>query len=196
MQALSCTCTERDFDKHVAYCRDEPAAQELLQENEVVRDYFEVLLPYVTRRGVENIDIKISLVPEKTYISKRMLFPQDLSGSYGFRNPSVLIGAEGYIVYPPPVLCKPASVQKTQFLRRVVPRWPVEHHTTNPSAQDISSLFPQVKAEAHNSCKPPAPQVTRLFLLEDPLVASKTLPAHHSFSTVYPIEAFFLIPGP
>nr|CAD7568881.1 unnamed protein product [Timema californicum] len=33
---------ERDFDKHVAYCRDEPAAQELLQENEMVRDYFEV----------------------------------------------------------------------------------------------------------------------------------------------------------
>ncbi|XP_066993450.2 obscurin isoform X6 [Anabrus simplex] len=32
---------ERDFDKHVAYCRDEHAAQELLQENEQVRDYFE-----------------------------------------------------------------------------------------------------------------------------------------------------------
>ncbi|XP_043277221.1 obscurin isoform X7 [Venturia canescens] len=34
---------ERDFDKHVAYCRDEPAAQELLQTNEQVREYFEEL---------------------------------------------------------------------------------------------------------------------------------------------------------
>ncbi|XP_046987930.1 obscurin isoform X3 [Schistocerca americana] len=34
---------ERDFDKHVAYCRDEPAAQELLQENDEVRDYFDEL---------------------------------------------------------------------------------------------------------------------------------------------------------
>lgn len=36
------TFQERDFDKHVAYCRDEPIAQEFLQENESVRDYFEV----------------------------------------------------------------------------------------------------------------------------------------------------------
>jgi hypothetical protein len=36
------TFQERDFDKHVAYCRDEPVAQEFLQENESVRDYFEV----------------------------------------------------------------------------------------------------------------------------------------------------------
>ncbi|XP_039304590.1 obscurin isoform X2 [Solenopsis invicta] len=34
---------ERDFDKHVAYCRDEPAAQELLQTNDEVREYFEEL---------------------------------------------------------------------------------------------------------------------------------------------------------
>lgn len=33
---------ERDFDKHVAYCRDEPVAQEFLQMNDVVREYFEV----------------------------------------------------------------------------------------------------------------------------------------------------------
>ncbi|KYN01946.1 Muscle M-line assembly protein unc-89 [Cyphomyrmex costatus] len=32
---------ERDFDKHVAYCRDEPAAQEFLQTNDEVREYFE-----------------------------------------------------------------------------------------------------------------------------------------------------------
>ncbi|XP_075215544.1 obscurin isoform X3 [Lycorma delicatula] len=32
---------ERDFDKHVAYCRDEPAAQEFLQENDAVHEYFE-----------------------------------------------------------------------------------------------------------------------------------------------------------
>ncbi|XP_044021283.1 obscurin isoform X3 [Aphidius gifuensis] len=31
---------ERDFDKHVAYCRDEPAAQEFLQSNDEVREYF------------------------------------------------------------------------------------------------------------------------------------------------------------
>ncbi|KAK0180904.1 hypothetical protein PV327_003237 [Microctonus hyperodae] len=34
---------ERDFDKHVTYCRDEPAAQEFLQSNNEVRDYFEEL---------------------------------------------------------------------------------------------------------------------------------------------------------
>ncbi|XP_011305282.1 muscle M-line assembly protein unc-89 isoform X2 [Fopius arisanus] len=34
---------ERDFDKHVAYCRDEPAAQEFLQINNEVREYFEEL---------------------------------------------------------------------------------------------------------------------------------------------------------
>ncbi|KZC06585.1 Muscle M-line assembly protein unc-89 [Dufourea novaeangliae] len=34
---------ERDFDKHVAYCRDEPAAQEFLQMNDSVREYFEEL---------------------------------------------------------------------------------------------------------------------------------------------------------
>ncbi|XP_026827528.1 obscurin isoform X4 [Ooceraea biroi] len=34
---------ERDFDKHVAYCRDEPAAQEFLQTNDEVREYFEEL---------------------------------------------------------------------------------------------------------------------------------------------------------
>ncbi|XP_066587325.1 obscurin isoform X2 [Prorops nasuta] len=34
---------ERDFDKHVAYCRDEPLAQEFLQTNDEVREYFEEL---------------------------------------------------------------------------------------------------------------------------------------------------------
>ncbi|XP_053986008.1 obscurin isoform X6 [Hylaeus volcanicus] len=34
---------ERDFDKHVAYCRDEPGAQEFLQMNDPVREYFEEL---------------------------------------------------------------------------------------------------------------------------------------------------------
>ncbi|OXU20573.1 hypothetical protein TSAR_002770 [Trichomalopsis sarcophagae] len=33
---------ERDFDKHVAYCRDEPVAQDFLQSNNQVREYFEV----------------------------------------------------------------------------------------------------------------------------------------------------------
>lgn len=33
---------ERDFDKHVAYCRDEPHAQEFLLLNDEVREYFEV----------------------------------------------------------------------------------------------------------------------------------------------------------
>ncbi|GLG93471.1 Uncharacterized protein GBIM_00882 [Gryllus bimaculatus] len=37
---------ERDFDKHVAYCRDEPAAQSLLLENDAVREYFEEFLIY------------------------------------------------------------------------------------------------------------------------------------------------------
>ncbi|KAI5708872.1 hypothetical protein M8J76_005116 [Diaphorina citri] len=32
---------ERDFDKHVQYCRDEPIAQEFLQNNAEAREYFE-----------------------------------------------------------------------------------------------------------------------------------------------------------
>lgn len=34
---------ERDFDKHVTYCRDEPNAQDFLNERDDVRDYFKVL---------------------------------------------------------------------------------------------------------------------------------------------------------
>lgn len=33
---------ERDFDKHVTYCRDEPLAQEFLTERDEVRNYFKV----------------------------------------------------------------------------------------------------------------------------------------------------------
>lgn len=33
---------ERDFDKHVAYCRDESTAQEFIASHDVVRDFFEV----------------------------------------------------------------------------------------------------------------------------------------------------------
>lgn len=33
---------ERDFDKHVAYCRDESTAQEFIATHDVVRDFFEV----------------------------------------------------------------------------------------------------------------------------------------------------------
>lgn len=35
---------ERDFDKHVAYCRDEPKGQEFLAENDQVRTFFKVLM--------------------------------------------------------------------------------------------------------------------------------------------------------
>lgn len=33
---------ERDFDKHVIYCRDEPIAQDLLHERKDIREYFQV----------------------------------------------------------------------------------------------------------------------------------------------------------
>lgn len=33
---------ERDFDKHVNYCKDEPTAQIFLETSETARDYFEV----------------------------------------------------------------------------------------------------------------------------------------------------------
>ena len=33
---------ERDFDKHVSYCRDEPTAQEFIATNSTVREFFEV----------------------------------------------------------------------------------------------------------------------------------------------------------
>lgn len=35
---------ERDFDKHVTYCRDEPEAQDFLAQHVDVRQYFEVSL--------------------------------------------------------------------------------------------------------------------------------------------------------
>lgn len=35
---------ERDFDKHVAYCRDESTAQEFIATHDIVRDFFEVSL--------------------------------------------------------------------------------------------------------------------------------------------------------
>ncbi|XP_023945008.2 obscurin isoform X6 [Bicyclus anynana] len=34
---------EREFDKHVAYCRDEPRAQQLLKQDSIVSKYFKVL---------------------------------------------------------------------------------------------------------------------------------------------------------
>lgn len=33
---------ERDFDQHIIYCRDEPGAQDFLNEKEEARTYFEV----------------------------------------------------------------------------------------------------------------------------------------------------------
>ena len=33
---------ERDFDKHVNYCRDESNAQEFISNNDDARDFFEV----------------------------------------------------------------------------------------------------------------------------------------------------------
>ena len=33
---------ERDFDKHVKYCRDAPVAQEFLASNDAIRDFFMV----------------------------------------------------------------------------------------------------------------------------------------------------------
>lgn len=33
---------ERDFDKHAAFCRDEPKAQEFLVTNDTVREFFQV----------------------------------------------------------------------------------------------------------------------------------------------------------
>lgn len=41
---------ERDFDKHVHYCRDEPLAQEFLETCDEAMDYFEVA-------GVKNLKL-------------------------------------------------------------------------------------------------------------------------------------------
>lgn len=43
---------ERDFDKHVAYCRDESTAQEFIATHDVVRDYFEVSAHTFRRFGL------------------------------------------------------------------------------------------------------------------------------------------------
>lgn len=44
---------EREFDKHVAYCRDEARAQHLLANDPVVKQYFQVS---------ENIDLTVCLL--------------------------------------------------------------------------------------------------------------------------------------
>lgn len=33
---------ERDFDKHVKYCRDEPLSQDFIYKNDVARNFFDV----------------------------------------------------------------------------------------------------------------------------------------------------------
>lgn len=38
---------ERDFDKHVTYCRDEPEAQDFLAQHADVRTYFEVSITLI-----------------------------------------------------------------------------------------------------------------------------------------------------
>lgn len=39
---------ERDFDKHVNYCKEEPLAQAFLDSCVIARDYFEVRIPLRT----------------------------------------------------------------------------------------------------------------------------------------------------
>lgn len=39
---------ERDFDKHVNYCSNEPQAQALLDSDDDTRDFFEVREPILT----------------------------------------------------------------------------------------------------------------------------------------------------
>lgn len=43
---------ERDFDKHVIYCRDEPMAQDLLAEREDISNYFKVSQRHLTGKIV------------------------------------------------------------------------------------------------------------------------------------------------
>lgn len=38
---------ERDFDKHVRYCSDEPQAQTVLETCDEVRDFFDVCIHYL-----------------------------------------------------------------------------------------------------------------------------------------------------
>lgn len=45
---------ERDFDKHVVYCRDEPLAQEFLAERDEVRNYFKVSKDLYGQRSEED----------------------------------------------------------------------------------------------------------------------------------------------
>lgn len=45
---------EREFDKHVAYCRDEPRAQHLLKNDPVVSKYFKVRLPEISLEWTRN----------------------------------------------------------------------------------------------------------------------------------------------
>jgi hypothetical protein len=62
---------ERDFDKHVAYCQDEPLAQEFLQENDAARDYFEVSLCSQTLNMMKSmygvcLESKLNILHQRT----------------------------------------------------------------------------------------------------------------------------------
>lgn len=57
---------ERDFDKHVNYCRDESNAQEFLFDNAEVREFFEV-----STERAENWEIWVF-----NYFVKMFLFPK------------------------------------------------------------------------------------------------------------------------
>ncbi|XP_033229348.1 obscurin isoform X3 [Belonocnema kinseyi] len=66
---------ERDFDKHVAYCRDEPVAQEFLQMNEEVREYFEDLSQTLgdDKRLLEHLKLPIQRINDYQLLLKELV---------------------------------------------------------------------------------------------------------------------------
>ncbi|XP_043471830.1 obscurin isoform X6 [Leptopilina heterotoma] len=66
---------ERDFDKHVAYCRDEPAAQEFLQMNDGVREYFEELSQTLgdDKRLSEHLKLPIQRINDYQLLLKELV---------------------------------------------------------------------------------------------------------------------------
>ncbi|XP_052566290.1 obscurin isoform X7 [Culex pipiens pallens] len=66
---------ERDFDKHVRYCRDAPAAQEFLAANDAVRDFFMDLSQKLDddKSLVEHLKLPIQRINDYKLLFKELL---------------------------------------------------------------------------------------------------------------------------
>lgn len=63
---------ERDFDQHVAYCRDEPQAQQLLAQDRQLQDYYEVRTPQPQLRSRLHVQTPKYLYVDNTCVDNML----------------------------------------------------------------------------------------------------------------------------